>query len=292
MIMKSYPALLLLLLLLGACGNSAPTGMSTTATAPAERPRLRLITLPGIAESGLLAELLPAFEEQQRARVEVTAVSLSEALVLGENSAADLLLLPAGTRVDGFVQAGHGLTWKPVLSADLLLVGPTADPAGIRGMPSAAEACKAIADTRSPFLAPGAGGFLQQRVQALWEQVRITPTPEQAWYHMADTEPSAILRSANAQSAYTLTWRATYLAQRDTLPDLAMLVGGDNISANPDPTLRVPYGVIPINLERHPDARPALAEAFTTWLTSAETQTRIADFGRTRYGQPVFVPKM
>jgi tungstate transport system substrate-binding protein len=292
MVMKSYVALLLLLLLPAACGNSAPTGMPPTTTAPAERQRLRLITLPGIAASGLPAELLSAFEEQHPVQVEITAVSLSEALVLGENSAADLLLLPADARVDGFVQAGHGLTWQPVLSGDLVLVGPAGDPAGIRGMPSAAEACKAIADTRSPFLAPGEGSFLQQRVQALWEQVRITPTPEMVWYRVADGEPGALLPAAVTQSAYTLTGRAGYLAQQDALPNLTILVGGENISANPDPTLRVQYGVIPINLERHPDARLALAETFTAWLTSAETQARIAEFGRARYGQPVFVPEM
>ncbi|MFP4439034.1 MAG: substrate-binding domain-containing protein [Chloroflexaceae bacterium] len=292
MMTKSYITLLLLLFLLAACGNSAPAGMPPTTTAPAERQRLRLITLPGIATSGLLAELLSAFEEQHPVQVAVTAVSLSEALVLGENSAADLLLLPAGTRVDGFVQAGHGLTWQPVLSGDLVLVGPAVDPAGVRGMPSAAEACKAIADTRTPFLAPGAGSFLQQRVQTLWEQVRITPTPEMAWYRVAEAEPGALLPAAAAQSAYTLTERAGYLARQDALPNLAILVGGDSLSANPDPTLRVQYGVIPINLERHPDARLALAETFAAWLTSAETQARIAEFGHERYGQPVFVPEM
>jgi tungstate transport system substrate-binding protein len=291
--MKLVPVLLLLLVLLNACGNrnSAPAGLSPAATELAERQQLRLITLPAIAESGVLTAVLPTFEAQQHARVEVMAVNLDEALVLGEDSIADLLLLPASARVEEFVRAGHGSIWQPVLFGDLVLVGPAVDPAGIRGMPSAAEACKAIADTRSPFLVPGNGSYLFPRVEAIWEQLGHAPTPEMAWYQVADTNASATLLAANAQSAYTLTWRASYLVHQDALPDLTVLVGGESISANPDPTLRMPYGVIPITPERHPEARPALAEAFTNWLTSAETQAQIAEFGREHFGHPVFVPR-
>ncbi len=289
--LRSFPVLLLLLVLLNACGNrnSAPTGMSPVATAPAEWQQLRLITLPGIAESGVLTALLPTFETQQHARVEVRAVNLDEALLLGENSVADLLLLPASARVEEFVRAGYGSTWQPVLLGDLVLVGPAVDPAGIRGMPSAAEACKAIADTRSLFLVPGDGSYLLQHVEAIWEQLGSTPTPEMAWYHVADTKASATLLAANAQLAYTLTWRVSYLVHQDALPNLTVLVGGESISANPDPTLRLPYGVIPINFERHPDAHPALVEAFTNWLTSAETQAQIVEVSREHFGHPVFV---
>jgi tungstate transport system substrate-binding protein len=98
------------------------------------------------------------------------------------------------------------------------------------------------------------------------------------------------LIAADELEAYTLTDRGTYLSMNEELPDLEVLVGGDSIEENADPLLLNPYGVIPINPELHPEVNAELAGQFAEWLTNAEVQDRIGEFGRDTFGQPLFFP--
>ena len=92
----------------------------------------------------------------------------------------------------------------------------------------------------------------------------------------------AVLTMANELRAYTLSDRATYLARRDNL-DLDILVEGDPILFNQ-------YGVLPVTQDPAHQDRFAAAMAFVQWITSPETQQRIAAFGQDRYGQQLFYP--
>jgi tungstate transport system substrate-binding protein len=101
---------------------------------------------------------------------------------------------------------------------------------------------------------------------------------------------SETLMFAKEQGAYTLTDRGTYLSMRDKLPDLSVKVGGETIDQNTDTSLRNPYGVIQVNPARHSSINADLAASFVEWITSAETQQRIGEFGRDTYNQPLFYP--
>jgi tungstate transport system substrate-binding protein len=96
------------------------------------------------------------------------------------------------------------------------------------------------------------------------------------------------LTAANELGAYTLSDRGTFLAQRRSLPDLQILLGGDTIAQNTDKALRNSYGMIAVNPERHEGINAALAEQFITWITSTDTQQRIGEFGQAQFGQPLF----
>jgi tungstate transport system substrate-binding protein len=98
------------------------------------------------------------------------------------------------------------------------------------------------------------------------------------------------LQFADQRGAYTLTDRGTYLAQRENLPNLAILFGGGSIDENPDPQLYNPYGVIPVNPQQHRQINAELAGQFVLWLTSLETQQAIGAYGADRFGQPLFFP--
>jgi tungstate transport system substrate-binding protein len=74
------------------------------------------------------------------------------------------------------------------------------------------------------------------------------------------------------------------------LPNLAILVGGDSIADNPDPELYNPYGVMPVDPETHPGVNYDLAQKFVTWLASVPVQEQIAEYGRDKFGQPLFYP--
>ena len=98
------------------------------------------------------------------------------------------------------------------------------------------------------------------------------------------------LTFANEKQSYTLTDRGTWLAMKDNLPELAVMVGGETIDENKDKALLNPYGVIPVNPATHPGVNFDLATHFAEWLTSAETQQMIADYGKDKFGQALFYP--
>lgn len=271
-----------LLFIVAGCGGGGPEAREPQA--------LRLATTTSTADSGLLDAILPAFEQQYNATVDVVAVGTGQALTLGQNGDADVLLVHAPAREEAFVEAGYGTYRRDVMYNDFVVVGPPADPAAIQGIARAADAFKAIAEAGATFASRGDDSGTHTKELTIWDEAGLAPNADMAWYKSLGQGMGETLITANEQLAYTLTDRGTYLAMRDSLPDLTILVGGERIEANQDPHLLNPYGVIPISPERHPTVNAQLAEQFVTWLTSAETQQQIGLFGQEQYGQPLFFP--
>jgi len=71
--------------------------------------RLVLATTTSTYDSGLLDVILPDFEARYGADVEVIAVGTGQAIQLGENGDADVILVHARSREDAFVEAGYGV---------------------------------------------------------------------------------------------------------------------------------------------------------------------------------------
>ena len=257
------------------------------ACAPAELAVLRLATTTSTADSGLLQAILPSFKEAFNARVDVVAVGTGQAIELGQNGDADVILVHARAREDEFVAAGYGLARSDVMYNDYLVVGPQADPAGIQGLATAAEAVAAIAVAKAPFASRGDDSGTHTKELSIWT---LEPSPDQGWYLSLGQGMGETLQFANESGAYTLADRGTYLAQRENLPDLIILFGGESIAQNPDAKLYNPYGVIPVNPELHEGIQAELAQQFVEWLTSVETQEQIGAYGVDRYGQPLFYP--
>ncbi|MEM5773820.1 MAG: substrate-binding domain-containing protein, partial [Anaerolineaceae bacterium] len=116
---------------------------------------LILATTTSTQDSGLLDYLLPMFEAETGLEVDVIAVGTGQALTLGQDGNADVLLVHARAKEDDFMTSGHGVRREDVMYNDFVIVGPAGDPAGISGMTSAVEAFKKIAETQSPFLSRG-----------------------------------------------------------------------------------------------------------------------------------------
>jgi tungstate transport system substrate-binding protein len=140
-----------------------------TDCAPKEPAVLRLATTTSTADSGLLDAILPAFEEQYNARVDVVAVGTGQAIELGQNGDADVVLVHARAREDEFVAAGYGLARSDVIYNDFILVGPHADPAGVQGLATAAEAFAAIAAAESPFASRGDDSGTHTKELSIWK---------------------------------------------------------------------------------------------------------------------------
>ncbi|MCL4803702.1 MAG: substrate-binding domain-containing protein [Anaerolineae bacterium] len=251
---------------------------------------LRLATTTSTADSGLLDAILPSFEEKYNARVDVVAVGTGQAIALGEAGDADVILVHARAREDAFVEEGHGTGRSDVMYNDFILVGPPDDPAGVAGMTSAAEALAAIAAAGAPFASRGDDSGTHTKELSLWEKAGVTPDPAGGWYNSLGQGMGETLTFANEAGAYTLTDRGTYLSMRDNLPNLVVVVGGESIADNADPALLNPYGVIPVNPDKSDAINNKLANQFAEWLTSAEVQEMIGQFGTDKFGQPLFYP--
>ena len=159
--------------------TSAPAPTAASTGAP---QTLRLATTTSTADSGLLDAILPDFEKQYNAKVDVVAVGTGQALKLGQNGDADVVLVHARKQEDAFVAAGYGINRRDVMYNDFVIVGPGADPAGIKGMQKAADAFKAIAARQAIFDARGDGSGTSTKELGIWASASISPTTQIAWY--------------------------------------------------------------------------------------------------------------
>lgn len=249
--------------------DRAEAPASTSTAEPAAPARLILATTTSTEDSGLLEYILPDFEAKYNAEVDVIAVGTGQALELGQNGDADVVLVHARAREDQFVADGYGTARYDVMYNDFIVVGPSADPAGIKGMTDAAAAFARIAETGSSFVSRGDDSGTHSKEKAIWTAAEITPEGE--WYISAGQGMGEVLTMSDEMGAYTLSDRATYVARQATGLTLEILVEGDPILFNP-------YGVIPVNPEKHPNINAELGQAFADWIASLETQELILSF--------------
>lgn len=244
----------------------------------AEAP-LRLATTTSTENSGLLAELLPRFTEETGIPVHVIAVGTGKALRLGRDGDVDVVLVHAPAAEQEFVAAGYGDKRYPVMHNDFVIVGPAADPAGVRQASDAAEALRRIAESRALFVSRGDNSGTHKKELALWRQAG--EQPDGSWYREVGQGMGKVLQMADQLQAYTLTDRGTWLAYQGRL-ELELLLEGD-------PDLFNPYGIIPVSAKRYPDINYRGAMALIRWITDPKRgQKLIGDF-RLK-GQQLFIP--
>lgn len=249
---------------------------------------LRLSTTTSTYDSGLLDYILPDFEKANNAKVDVVAVGTGQAIEIGTKGDADVLLVHARAQEDKFVKDGHAKARYDVMYNDFILVGPKADPAKTIGLTAAKDAFKAIVAAQASFASRGDKSGTNTKELSIWATTGITPTADMQWYKSLGQGMGETLLFAQENQAYTLTDRGTYLAMRDKLPDLAIVVGGQNIDQNKDKSLLNPYGVMAVDPQKHPGVNFELATKFVDWITSVDEQQKIGSYGVDTYGQPLF----
>jgi tungstate transport system substrate-binding protein len=235
-----------------------------------EPQTLRLATTTSTHNSGLLDVLLPPFEEREGIDIQVIPVGTGQALALGRRGDADVVLVHARTREDAFIEAGHGVDRRDIMWNDFIVIGPSADPAGVRGLRDAAEAFRRIRAKRARFVSRGDDSGTHTRELAVWKKAGHEPPRGTDYYLEAGQGMGRCLTIAGEKQAYVLTDRGTFLAYRSRL-ELKVLVEGD-------PFLRNPYGAMIVNPERHPHVKIEAARKLMDYLTSKEGQQRIGAF--------------
>lgn len=257
-------------------------GCGEQRTEQAKPKAIILATTTSTEQTGLLEAILPEFTNATGIEVKVVAVGSGQALELGENGEADVLLVHAKASEEEFVKNGYGVERYDVMYNDFILVGPkdsdmrlpTQYKSDILG------AMKYIQENSIEFVSRGDDSGTHKKELSIWEKIGGEPSGD--WYISAGKGMGEVLQMADEMSAFTLTDRGTYLSMEDSL--------SLSIAVEKDKDLLNQYGVIKVNPERNPGVHEKEAQAFVEWILSDEIQKLIGQYGVEEFGQALFVP--
>ena len=221
--------------------------------------------------SGLFDYILPLFKAASGIEARVVAVGTGQAIKIARNGDADVLFVHHRPSEEKFVADGFGVKRYDVMYNDFVIVGPKADPAGIRATTDAAAALARIAKAQATFASRGDDSGTHKKERALWHAANVdVAAASGTWYRETGSGMGATLNTASAMNAYTLSDRGTWLSFKNK-GDLEVLVQGDKRLFNP-------YGVMLVNPARFPHVKARAGQAFIDWLTSEPGQRAIASY--------------
>jgi len=244
--------------------------------------RVRCASTTSTQNSGLLDYILPIFERKTGIKVDVIAVGTGAALEIGRRGDADVVFVHAKKQELKAVEEGYFINRHDVMYNDFVVIGPPDDPAKIKGIKSAMNAFRRIAEGNYLFVSRGDKSGTHTKELSLWERVGINPKGNKCYLEvgqgMAKTQ-----RIANEKRAYTLTDRGTWLAtmEKDKLEMIILLEG--------DPMLFNQYGIMAVNPQMHKHVKYREAMEFINWIISKKGQQAIASF-KDKYGNQLFIP--
>jgi tungstate transport system substrate-binding protein len=231
-------------------------------------------------QSGLFAQLLPAFTKASGIEVHVVAVGTGQALDIGRRGDADVLFVHDRPAEEKFVAEGFGLKRSDVMYNDFVLIGPASDPAAVKGHDIVAALTQLAAST-SPFVSRGDKSGTNAAELRYWKDAGIgAPPGGVAGYKDCGCGMGPALNIASSLDAYVLADRGTWLSFKNR-GSLRILVEGDRRLFNQ-------YGVIVVNPAKHPHVKVKLAQAFADWVLSPAGQATIA--GYRIGGEQLFFP--
>jgi tungstate transport system substrate-binding protein len=266
---------------------------------------IKMSTTTSTQASGLLDVLLPELEKDTGIKVKVIAKGTGAAIRDGMDGNVDVIFVHAKAREEKFIKDGYGTKRYAVMHNDFVILGPKNDPAAITGLKIATEALNKIADAKAPFISRGDDSGTHTKEQALWQATGLSlekqtstiikkgkksevtfihPVGLGEWYLSIGQGMGKALTFADEKQAYVLADRGTFIKYkfgRDVPIELDVLCEGD-------PALANPYGVIPINPQKHPHVKYDLAKEFAQWLVSEKGQSVIN--GYRLLGKQLFYP--
>ena len=241
-----------------------------------------LASTTSVEASGLLANILPQFTAKTGITVHVVAQGTGKALDTARRGDADLLLVHDPEAEQQFMDEGHGSARRQIAWNDFIIVGPSADPAHVKGGSDSVAALKSIAVSQAPFVSRGDKSGTNAAELRLWKIAGQTPhlLNKEKWYRDIGGGMGQALNAASAMDAYTLSDRGTWLSFNNK-GSLGILIEGD-------PRLINRYDVIELTPQKHAGAKLAIAKVFADWLVSTEGQQAIGAYQVN--GQKLFNP--
>jgi tungstate transport system substrate-binding protein len=232
-------------------------------------------------DSGLFGHILPMFKAKTGIEVKVVAQGTGQALDTARRGDADVVFVHAKPAEEKFLSEGFGVKRYPVMYNDFVLIGPNADPAGIKGSKDIVAALGAIKAKGADFISRGDKSGTHQAEINLWKVAGVDIGKDKGpWYKEIGQGMGAALNTASASNAYVLADRGTWLSFKNR-GDLVIAVEGDKRLFNQ-------YGVMLVNPEKHPSVKKDLGQQLIDWLVSSEGQKAIADYKIN--GEQLFYP--
>lgn len=239
----------------------------------------------GPIDAGIVPALENEFEKETGITVRHVGAGTGAALDIAKKGTVDLVLVHAKALEEKFINEGYGTERIPLMYNDFVIVGPASDPAGIKGMKTATDALKKIEQSKAPFISRGDKSGTNIAEVELWQKAGIKPAG--SWYQIYEKGASGnvpTLRYTDEKQAYTLMDRATYLSIKNQIK-LVVLVEGDESLLNH-------ISLIPVNPKKFPRSHYKDAMVFVQWLTAPDKgQKIIRDFGKDKFGEPLFFPE-
>jgi tungstate transport system substrate-binding protein len=267
-----------LLLLLVFCLSCAGLGKPKTSKF------ILMASTIGPIDAGIVDVLENPFEKDSGIRVRHVGAGTGAALDIARKGNVDLVMVHAKSLEEKFVQEGFGTERIDLMYNDFVIVGPPSDPAGIKGMKQATEALRRISQKGSTFISRGDKSGTHVAEMELWGKAGIKPSG--SWYVVYEKGAEGnvpTLRYTDSKSAYTVIDRATVLTLKDQIK-LVVLVEKDEALLNY-------ISLIPVNPKKFSRANYEDAMIFVKWLTNPKKgQKIIRDFGKDKYGSPLFFP--
>jgi len=255
---------------------------AAAAKTPAAERELILATTTSVRDTGLLDALLPDFEKQSGVRVRPVAVGTGAALRMGRDGAADLLLTHAPAAEQRLVDEGIARQRIVLMENYFVIAGPADDPAAVGKAETIEEALRGIARKGAPFISRGDDSGTHKREQALLKAAGLEGDGALPGLTETGGGMGLSLQVAGEKRAYILSDLGTFLAFKDKTQLLAL--------SKREPSLRNIYALLPIDPKRFPNTRARAAQALVDYLLEPETQRRIGEIGRERFGTPLFHP--
>jgi tungstate transport system substrate-binding protein len=237
-----------------------------------------LATTTSTDQTGLLDALLPDFTEKTGIEVKVVAVGTGQALEMGKNGEADVVLVHAKASEEQFVEEGYGVERFDVMYNDFVLLGAEPLPEALKN--DIIGAFQYLSSEEKTFVSRGDDSGTHKKELAIWKAAGIEPSGD--WYVSAGKGMGDVIQMADEMQAYTLSDRGTYLSMRNNV-ELQIVVEKATDLLNQ-------YGVIAVNPDKNPGVHIDEANQFVQWILSKETQEKIAEFGIEEFGQALFVP--
>jgi tungstate transport system substrate-binding protein len=272
-LLKNVFFLSLVVLMLCAVMSAQPVSAET---------RIRMASTTSTQNSGLFDYLLPVFEKKTGIKIDVVAVGTGASIEIGKRGDADVVFVHAKEQELKAVEEGFFVNRHDVMYNDFVIIGPTSDPAKIKGIKITTDAFKKIAESGSSFVSRGDKSGTHTKELSLWKKTGIVPAG-QKWYLEVGQGMEKTQRIADEKRAYTLTDRGTWLATKDKEKlDMAVVLEGD-------PVLFNQYGVMAVNPEKFKTAKFKEAMEFVSWIISKEGQDVVASY-KDKNGNALFIP--
>ncbi|MBB3267225.1 tungstate transport system substrate-binding protein [Azospirillum sp. OGB3] len=253
--------------------------MTTAAPADAEDRFITVASTTSTEDSGLFKHILPLFKAKTGTEVRVVVKGTGQAIDQAKRGDADVLFVHHKPSEEAFVAEGFGVQRFPVMYNDFALIGPKADPAGVKGGKDITAALKKLAETKAPFASRGDDSGTNKTELGLWKAAGVEPKSGD-WYKALGQGMGPTLNAAAAMNAYTLADRGTWLSFKNR-GDLEVVAEGDKRLFNQ-------YGVMLVNPAKFPHVKKTEGQSFIDWLRSPEGQGAIASYKIG--GEPLFFP--